>query len=70
MVYPRSFESKTRSTRVLIEKETMVKPSDLFARLETVRTVTANEKLQIQQFDIKTAFLYGNLKEEVYLNRP
>lgn len=43
------------------------------AKLTTIRTVlaVANEKnYYIEQMDVKTAFLNGNLKEEVYLKIP
>lgn len=32
-------------------------------------TAAAN-KLQTQQFDVKTAFLYGDLSEELYMYQP
>ncbi|KRY07946.1 Retrovirus-related Pol polyprotein from transposon TNT 1-94, partial [Trichinella patagoniensis] len=43
------------------------------ARFDTVRallSIAAVERLKIQQFDAKTAFLYGALKEEVYVKQP
>lgn len=43
------------------------------ARYDTVRTllaIAASEKLKVKQFDVKTAFLYGSLEEEVYLEQP
>lgn len=43
------------------------------ARYDTVRSVlavTAKEKLHLQQFDVKTAFLYGTLEEEVFMTQP
>nr|GEV14553.1 copia protein [Tanacetum cinerariifolium] len=43
------------------------------ARLEVVRlfiTYAAHKSFTIYQMDIKTAFLYGPLKEEVYVNQP
>uniref|UniRef100_A0A5S6QGV6 Reverse transcriptase Ty1/copia-type domain-containing protein n=1 Tax=Trichuris muris TaxID=70415 RepID=A0A5S6QGV6_TRIMR len=39
------------------------------ARFDTVRTIlaiAANEGLLLKQFDVKTAFLYGSLEEEIY----
>jgi hypothetical protein len=43
------------------------------ARFDTVRTVlsvAAAENLKLLQFDIKTAFLYGELQEEIYMKQP
>lgn len=43
------------------------------ARFDTVRallSVAASEKLKLMQFDVKTAFLYGKLSEEVYMKQP
>lgn len=43
------------------------------ARYDTVRAVlavAAADHLKLQQFDIKTAFLYGELQEEVYVKQP
>jgi len=40
----------------------------LVARFDTIRSVlsvAATEKLHIAQFDVKTAFLYGTLDEEI-----
>jgi len=43
------------------------------ARYDTVRTllaVAASNNMKLKQFDVKTAFLYGELEEEVYLEQP
>nr|GFC94455.1 copia protein [Tanacetum cinerariifolium] len=43
------------------------------ARLEAVRLViayAAHKSFSIYEMDVKTAFLYGPLKEEVYVNQP
>lgn len=43
------------------------------ARLDTIRTVlsiAANEKLELAQFDVKTAFLNGIIEEEIYMQQP
>lgn len=42
-------------------------------RYETIRSVLAlasQEKMVIQKFDVKTAFLNGELKEDVYMEQP
>lgn len=33
-------------------------------------TLAGEKQLTIKQYDIKTAFLYGNLKEEIYMKQP
>nr|GEV54526.1 hypothetical protein [Tanacetum cinerariifolium] len=43
------------------------------ARLEAIRlfvAYAAHKSFQVYQMDVKTAFLYGPLKEEVYVNQP
>lgn len=43
------------------------------ARFETIRSVlsvAAKENLQLRQFDVKTAFLYGKLDKIIYMNQP
>ena len=43
------------------------------ARFESVRTILAfaiQNDLQINQFDVATAFLYGDLDEEIYMRQP
>nr|GEX03680.1 retrovirus-related Pol polyprotein from transposon TNT 1-94 [Tanacetum cinerariifolium] len=43
------------------------------ARLETVRlfiAYAAHKSFTVYQMDVKTVFLYGPLKEEVYVNQP
>nr|GEU52809.1 retrovirus-related Pol polyprotein from transposon TNT 1-94 [Tanacetum cinerariifolium] len=46
---------------------------EMFARLEAVRlfiAYAAHKSFNVYQMDIKTAFLYGPLKEQVYINQP
>lgn len=43
------------------------------ARFDTIRTVlsiAANERLELAQFDVKTAFLNGVIEENIYMDQP
>nr|GEU68209.1 retrovirus-related Pol polyprotein from transposon TNT 1-94 [Tanacetum cinerariifolium] len=49
------------------------RPSEHLARLEAVRlfiTYAAHKSFTVYHMDVKKAFLYGPLKEEVYVNQP
>lgn len=52
------------------EYEETFSPVARFDTIRSVLSVAAAEKLQIMQFDVKTAFLNGHLKEEVYTYQP
>jgi hypothetical protein len=41
-----------------------------FTSIRILLTITAHNDLEIHQIDIKTAFLNGELKEEIYLKPP
>src|SRR6218665_1275613 len=38
--------------------------------LRTLLTVAASKKMQVNHYDVKTAFLNGDIKEELYMNQP
>lgn len=45
----------------------------LVAKIDTIRvlfSIAANEGCPLHQFDVKNAFLHGELKEEVYMEAP
>lgn len=41
-----------------------------FTSIRMVLTIAAQENLKLRQFDVKTAFLYGELEEDVYMSQP
>ncbi|GKD37947.1 retrovirus-related pol polyprotein from transposon TNT 1-94 [Tanacetum coccineum] len=61
---------------VQIKQEERIDFEELFApvaRIEAIRILvanTANKNMMIYQMDVKTAFLNGELKEEVYVSQP
>src|SRR3954468_16458735 len=38
--------------------------------IRTVLGLAANLNLEVEQLDVKTAFLHGDLKEEIYMEQP
>ena len=45
----------------------------LFTRITSIRmliTIAALHNLEIHQMDVKTAFLNGDLNEEIYMDQP
>ena len=46
---------------------------DSVARFDSIRTIlsiTVSNKMHLQQFDIKTTFLHGELDEVIYMQQP
>lgn len=41
-----------------------------FTSIRTILAVAAQRKMCLKQFDVKTAFLNGDLKEEIYMQQP
>ena len=38
--------------------------------IRTVLSIAANMDLEVEQLDVKTAFLHGDLEEEIYMHQP
>ena len=36
----------------------------------TVLSIVASMDLEVEQLDVKTAFLHGDLEEEIYMQQP
>lgn len=41
-----------------------------YTSIRTIMAIAAAENLKLAQFDVKTAFLYGDLSEEIYMKQP
>lgn len=53
-----------------IDYEETFSPVARYGSIRTVLALAAARKLKIKQFDIKTAFLYGELNEDVFMKQP
>ena len=50
-------------------KETFA-PVVKFASIRIILAIAAVEDLEVHQMDVKTAFLYGDIDEEIYMEQP
>ena len=53
-----------------IDYDETFSPVAHFDTIRTILSIAASEKLQLAQFDVKTAFLYGELEKKVYMQKP
>lgn len=53
-----------------IDYQETFSPLVKYDSIRMILAIAAAKKLVLKQFDIKTAFLYGDLEEEIYMNQP
>lgn len=53
-----------------IDYQETFSPVVKFTSIRAILGIAATEKMQLKQFDVKTAFLYGDLSEEIYMRQP
>uniref|UniRef100_A0A1Y1M571 Integrase catalytic domain-containing protein n=1 Tax=Photinus pyralis TaxID=7054 RepID=A0A1Y1M571_PHOPY len=53
-----------------VDYEETFSPVVKFTSVRAILSFAAMNKMQLRQFDIKTAFLYGDLKEHVFMKQP
>jgi len=64
------FVAKGFSQKPGIDFDETYAPVVKYDSLRTILAIAAAEDLEISQLDVKTAFLYGKLEEEIYLQQP
>lgn len=53
-----------------IDYEEIFSPTVRYDTIRVLLSIAARDDLQIMQFDVKTAFLHGDLQEEIYMEIP
>lgn len=53
-----------------IDYQETFSPVVKFTSIRSILGIAAAEKLNLKQFDVKTAFLYGDLSEDIYMCQP
>ncbi|GBN79837.1 Retrovirus-related Pol polyprotein from transposon TNT 1-94 [Araneus ventricosus] len=62
--------AKGFSQKVGVDFNETFSPVVRWDTIRTVLSVAAYKKLKLVQFDVKTAFLYGDLQEDIYMHQP
>lgn len=58
------------SQRKGIDYEETFSPVVRFDSIRAMLNIAASENLELQQIDVKTAFLYGNIEEDILMKQP
>ena len=57
-------------TEVRIDFDEIFSPVIKMSSTQVMLGLTASLDLELEQLDVKTAFLYGDLEEEIYMDQP
>ena len=68
--YKARLVAKGYSQKAGIDFDEIFSPVARFDSVRTMLSVAANEGLDLAQFDVKTAFLNGEIEEEIYMKQP
>ena len=53
-----------------MEFDEIFSPVVKMTSIRTVLSIAASMNLEVEQLDVKTAFLHGDLEEEIYMQQP
>ena len=53
-----------------IDFENIFSPVVKMSSIQVVRSLAASLNLEVEQLDVKSAFLHGALEEEIYMEQP
>ena len=53
-----------------IDFDEIFSPVVKMSSIRTVVGIAASMNLEVEQLDVKTAFLHGDLEEEIYMEQP
>ncbi|GBN48468.1 Retrovirus-related Pol polyprotein from transposon TNT 1-94 [Araneus ventricosus] len=62
--------AKGYSQKVGVDFNETFNPVVRWDTIRTIFSVAAYKKLKLVQFDVKTAFFYGDLQEDIYMHQP
>ena len=67
-------QSKTgrwrKPTKKGVNFDEIFAPVVKMASMQTVLSITASMNLEVEQVDVKTTFLHGDLEDEIYMQQP
>ena len=58
------------SQRYGIDYSQTFSPAAKMPTIRSILSITASEQMHLAQFDVSTAFLYGELEEVIYMQQP